>query len=42
MPVGLNESFSGFQNIGHNSFIDLVVLWIIPKYVVQISDASLC
>jgi len=27
----LNEAFSGFANIGHNSFMDLVVLWIIPK-----------
>lgn len=30
---GMNEYFSGFENIGHNSFRDLVFLWIIPKYV---------
>lgn len=29
----LNEAFSGFDNIGHNSLGDLVLLWIIPKYV---------
>jgi hypothetical protein len=28
---GLNESFSGFQNIGHNDLLTLVTLWIIPK-----------
>lgn len=28
---GMNEYFSGFENIGHNSFIDLLFLWIIPK-----------
>lgn len=27
----LNESFSGFDNIGHNKPWDLVLLWIIPK-----------
>ena len=27
----LNEAFSGFSSIGHNSFSDLVFLWIIPK-----------
>jgi len=27
----LNEYFSGFENIGHNSAIDLVFLWIIPN-----------
>ncbi|KAK3323037.1 hypothetical protein B0H66DRAFT_218712 [Apodospora peruviana] len=27
----LNEYFSGFGNIGHNSFVDLVVYWIIPN-----------
>ncbi|KAF4631082.1 hypothetical protein G7Y89_g7050 [Cudoniella acicularis] len=27
----LNEYFSGFENIGHNKFMDLVLLWIIPK-----------
>lgn len=29
----LNEAAGGFDNIGHNTFVDLVVLWIIPKYV---------
>lgn len=29
----LNEGFSGFDNIGHNTVVDLVLLWIIPKYV---------
>ncbi|KAJ9136929.1 C6 transcription factor [Pleurostoma richardsiae] len=27
----LNEYFSGFDNIGHNSAFDLVFLWIIPN-----------
>ncbi|OTA66518.1 hypothetical protein K449DRAFT_390954 [Hypoxylon sp. EC38] len=27
----LNEYFSGFDNIGHNSLQDLVLLWIIPN-----------
>ncbi|KAK7746124.1 hypothetical protein SLS62_009503 [Diatrype stigma] len=27
----LNEYFSGFDNIGHNSWQDLVLLWIIPN-----------
>lgn len=27
----LNEAFSGFANIGHNSLADIVVLWVIPK-----------
>ncbi|TVY78239.1 hypothetical protein LSUE1_G005712 [Lachnellula suecica] len=27
----LNEYYSGFDNIGHNSFINLVFLWIIPN-----------
>jgi len=31
MNLGMNEYYSGFDNIGHNSFIDLLVLWIIPK-----------
>ncbi|KAI0128955.1 hypothetical protein BJ170DRAFT_354829 [Xylariales sp. AK1849] len=26
-----NEYFSGFDNIGHNSFNDLITLWIIPN-----------
>lgn len=29
----LNEYFSGFDNIGHNKPWDLILLWIIPKYV---------
>jgi len=28
---GMNEYYSGFENIGHNSFRDLVFLWIIPN-----------
>ncbi|KAI1629491.1 hypothetical protein EDD37DRAFT_53904 [Exophiala viscosa] len=27
----LNEAFSGFDNIGHNSLYPLIVLWIIPN-----------
>lgn len=27
----LNEYYSGFANIGHNSFTDLLFLWIIPN-----------
>ncbi|KAL9091056.1 MAG: hypothetical protein Q9165_004983 [Trypethelium subeluteriae] len=27
----LNEAFSGFDNIGHNSLIDLTFMWIIPN-----------
>jgi len=27
----LNEAFSGFANIGHNSLVALVFLWVIPK-----------
>lgn len=30
MP-GFNEAFSGFENIGHNSLFNLIVLWIIPN-----------
>lgn len=29
----LNEAYSGWDNIGHNSIEDLILLWIIPKYV---------
>ena len=29
--AGLNESFSGFENIGHNDPLSLLFLWIIPK-----------
>ena len=31
MVIGLNEYYSGFVNIGHNTAIDLLFLWIIPK-----------
>lgn len=31
MFAGLCEYYSGFDNIGHNSLQDLIVLWIIPK-----------
>ena len=31
LRAGLNEYFSGFDNIGHNSIQDLIFLWIIPK-----------
>ena len=26
-----NEVFSSFDNIGHNDFLSLIFLWIIPK-----------
>lgn len=29
--TGLNEYYSGFDSIGHNSLSSLIVLWIIPK-----------
>lgn len=29
--LGCNEYFSGFDNIGHNDFLSLLFLWIIPK-----------
>lgn len=28
---GLNEYYSGFENIGHNDTLSLVFLWIVPK-----------
>lgn len=31
--VGLNEYYSGFDNIGHNPPMTLLFLWIIPKFV---------
>jgi hypothetical protein len=31
MYSGLNEAFSGFENIGHNDILTLIPLWIIPK-----------
>ena len=30
--AGLNEYFSGFDNIGQNTPLRLIFLWIIPKY----------
>jgi len=27
----MNEYYSGFENIGHNSLVDLIFLWIIPN-----------
>jgi len=29
--AGMNEYYSGFENIGHNSVRNLIFLWIIPK-----------
>lgn len=29
--AGLNEAYSGWSNVGHNGWINLVFLWIIPK-----------
>jgi hypothetical protein len=29
--AGLNEAFSGWSNVGHNEWINLVLFWIIPK-----------
>jgi hypothetical protein len=29
--VVLNEAFSGFDNIGHNSLATLIPLWIVPN-----------
>ena len=29
--LGLNEYYSGFENIGHNDPLSLIFLWIIPK-----------
>jgi len=31
IDLGLNEYYSGFENIGHNSIMNLIFLWIIPK-----------
>ncbi|RCI15378.1 hypothetical protein L249_6564 [Ophiocordyceps polyrhachis-furcata BCC 54312] len=28
---GMNEYYSGFDNIGHNALLDLIFLWIIPN-----------
>ena len=36
--VGMNEYYSGFENIGHNKAIDLILLWIIPKSVLSSAD----
>lgn len=38
----LNEAFSGFDNIGHNSPLDLLFLWIIPKYAIAPPLSHLC
>lgn len=32
--LALNEHFSDYRNIGHNSFSRLLFLYIIPKWVV--------
>lgn len=45
----MNEYFSGFENIGHNSFVDLLFLWIIPNgawlvlpsYMIYLSGAEI-
>ena len=29
--TGANEYYGGFDNIGHNTPVDLFFLWIIPK-----------
>jgi hypothetical protein len=29
--AGLNEAFSGFDNIGHNSMTTLIPMWVIPN-----------
>jgi hypothetical protein len=29
--AGLNEYFSNFENIGHNSLFNIIMLWIIPN-----------
>jgi hypothetical protein len=29
--LGLQEYFSGYDNIGHNPWQDLIILWIIPN-----------
>ena len=31
--LGLNEYHSGFDNIGHNTLSNLIILWVIPKHV---------
>ncbi len=31
MALGLNEYFSGFANVGHNTLSQLVLLWIVPN-----------
>lgn len=28
---GANEYYSGFDNIGHNSPLDIFYLWVLPK-----------
>ena len=39
-PPGMNEYYSGFENIGHNAFVDLIYLWIIPKSVLRCPSPS--
>lgn len=29
--TGLHEYYSSFANIGHNDFISLLILWVIPN-----------
>ena len=29
--LGLNEYYSGFENVGHNDPMSLIFLWIVPK-----------
>lgn len=33
--AGLCQYYSGFQHIGHNDWVTLILVWIIPKYVMQ-------
>lgn len=28
----MNEICSGWDNVGHNSLRDLIMMWIVPKY----------
>ncbi|KAE9368776.1 hypothetical protein N431DRAFT_470463 [Stipitochalara longipes BDJ] len=36
---GLNEVFSGWKNVGHNEWINLIFLWIIPNGAWLVSSA---
>lgn len=40
--LGLNEYYSGFENIGHNNLRDLFFLWIIPKLVFSMALHVVC